>query len=763
MKKILSVAIVLSLILSMSLWSVGFAADEVLINDSFENGIDEWTYTNDYAKSHIKADTSTASDGKTSLLFDDDTDTTSPIFKSKYMDSKEGDVFVISADIKLLEGAAVSVFYKFYDASNKQLTGSGSVASKATEWTNASKTVTAPAGTVKLQLWITGSIKTLGKCYVDNVKVVRTAGGSGSAATATPSTTPSTTTPSKPAATVTRDGDALFSDDFENGLSNWTFANSYAETNIKISQEQANDGKSSVHLIDDASDKSPIIKSPMIPVNVGDTYMVSAYFKKVSGTAFKVWVKFFDANNKQIFNGSFAPTSTEWTYQENMYTAPEGAVNVQVWLTGNNKNVGESYIDGIKIIKPSTAAIEEMKKGQLDPPKVIDGIPADSDKFHIYLCIGQSNMVGADTIPQSDFIVVDGAYLYNKDSKWEVAQPYPVNGPTGEYMGYNRYSTVSPGSGRMGPTIGFSRGMAAKVPAGVKIGIISNAIGGTTIEQWSKGFEATSTRPDKDLYESAVARTKEALAKGGVLKGIIWLQGESCASKAGYMEKLVKVANGLREEIGVKNSDVPFIVSEVPQIRPACVATLRTAPQHIENSYVISTEGLTIFDSIHFDVDSQRKLGLRMAETVLDKVYGIKASADDMYNEIYKGVQQPQTQPDNIQYTILINGNKLTMDVQPINAGGRLFVPLRAIFEALNATVNWDDATKTVTGIRGDRTVIMTIGDENVYVNGQQISMGLAPMIVESRTLVPVRFVSEGLGATVDWNDATKTASITLK
>ena len=137
------------MILSMSLFTGVFAADEVVINDSFENGVGEaWEYANDYAKSNIKVDSTTAADGSKSLLFDDDTDKTSPILYSKKIDSKEGDVFDVSASFKLVEGARVAVFIKFSDAAGKQLS-SASIGSTATDWTSASKTVTAPAGTAK--------------------------------------------------------------------------------------------------------------------------------------------------------------------------------------------------------------------------------------------------------------------------------------------------------------------------------------------------------------------------------------------------------------------------------------------------------------------------------------------------------------------------------------------------------------------------------------------------------------------------------------
>ena len=95
--------------------------------------------------------------------------------------------------------------------------------------------------------------------------------------------------------------------------------------------------------------------------------------------------------------------------------------------------------------------------------------------------------------------------------------------------------------------------------------------------------------------------------------------------------------------------------------------------------------------------------------------------------------------------------------------GDRLFVPLTIIFETLNATVEWEEETQTITARRGDTTIIMQVGSENASINGNYASVDVAPMIVNDRTLVPIRFVSESLGATVDWSEETKTATITLQ
>jgi hypothetical protein len=88
-------------------------------------------------------------------------------------------------------------------------------------------------------------------------------------------------------------------------------------------------------------------------------------------------------------------------------------------------------------------------------------------------------------------------------------------------------------------------------------------------------------------------------------------------------------------------------------------------------------------------------------------------------------------------------------------------VPMRGVFEALNAKVEWDNATRTVTATKGDTTIKLTIGNKYAYVNGQKVALATEAIIVNGSTMVPLRFVAESLGAKVEWNNATRTAIIT--
>jgi hypothetical protein len=109
--------------------------------------------------------------------------------------------------------------------------------------------------------------------------------------------------------------------------------------------------------------------------------------------------------------------------------------------------------------------------------------------------------------------------------------------------------------------------------------------------------------------------------------------------------------------------------------------------------------------------------------------------------------------------TVIVNGQAMQFDQPPIVQGGRVFVPLRGIFETLGASVVYSNGQINATS-RG-RSISLTIGSTHGIVDGRPVSLDVAPFVVGSRTLVPLRFVAESLGASVNWNDATSTVRIT--
>jgi hypothetical protein len=90
------------------------------------------------------------------------------------------------------------------------------------------------------------------------------------------------------------------------------------------------------------------------------------------------------------------------------------------------------------------------------------------------------------------------------------------------------------------------------------------------------------------------------------------------------------------------------------------------------------------------------------------------------------------------------------------------FVPLRFIGEALGSSVQWNDALKVVFLERGTRQLQLTIGSKLAIVDGEIVELLEAPRIVNGRTMVPIRFISEAFGADVQWDPETRGVSITV-
>jgi len=110
--------------------------------------------------------------------------------------------------------------------------------------------------------------------------------------------------------------------------------------------------------------------------------------------------------------------------------------------------------------------------------------------------------------------------------------------------------------------------------------------------------------------------------------------------------------------------------------------------------------------------------------------------------------------------TVTLNGRKVIFDQQPIIVNDRTLVPLRAIFEELGAIVNWDNDSQAVTAIKGDTTILMSIGKAEMYKNGELITLDVVPQLMGGRTLVPVRAVAEGFECDVEWKGETRTVDI---
>ncbi|WP_324253976.1 copper amine oxidase N-terminal domain-containing protein [Paenibacillus sp. 1001270B_150601_E10] len=110
----------------------------------------------------------------------------------------------------------------------------------------------------------------------------------------------------------------------------------------------------------------------------------------------------------------------------------------------------------------------------------------------------------------------------------------------------------------------------------------------------------------------------------------------------------------------------------------------------------------------------------------------------------------------------MVNGTKIGFpDAKPyLDKNSRVMVPVRFVSEALGAKVDWDEKSSKVTVKQKDKTIVLFIGKKEIDVNGKKDQMDTVAVTSKQRTFVPLRFVSQALGAAVVWDSPVRTAYI---
>lgn len=170
-------------------------------------------------------------------------------------------------------------------------------------------------------------------------------------------------------------------------------------------------------------------------------------------------------------------------------------------------------------------------------------------------------------------------------------------------------------------------------------------------------------------------------------------------------------------------------------------------------------------------------------ETGLMKVSGVTSTANELHlwdvvdfkrqqslklvklNKLMetKVEQIPSLQISDTKVQVKLNNQSLTFDQPPAIINGKTMVPMRKIFETLNASIKWDDQRRAVTSQKGSRTVELQIDSPVAKVNNKYTQLEQAAIIVNGSTMVPLRFVGEALGLEVGWESKTNTVLLNNK
>jgi hypothetical protein len=243
-----------------------------------------------------------------------------------------------------------------------------------------------------------------------------------------------------------------------------------------------------------------------------------------------------------------------------------------------------------------------------------DDLPADKSQFHLFLLVGQSNMAGRGKVADADRKPLPRVFMLTKSGEWKPAVA-PLH--------------FDKGSAGVGIGREFAKQISKTDPS-IAIGLIPCAAGGSPISTWEPGGYHGQTKSHP--YDDTIRRAKLAM-KSGVLKGILWHQGESDAKPKladVYEKKLHAFIVRLRGELQAKS--VPFIAGQMGQFkeRPWSDDKKRVDQAHrdvstnVKHAAFVTSDGLSHKgDEVHFDSESYRELGRRYA-TAFQKLAGKK-------------------------------------------------------------------------------------------------------------------------------------------
>ncbi len=283
------------------------------------------------------------------------------------------------------------------------------------------------------------------------------------------------------------------------------------------------------------------------------------------------------------------------------------------------------------------------------------------------------------------------------------------------------------------------------------------------------GLEWISTSPNIPDLDSLFGYMATGLGEGtGVRQAdqFKWIGGKGLNARK-YAELLngagLEGVNFIPEE-RPEGGGVRLKIFDYHTFNPAKTGIYALAYAFSLGDFRVPKGGLTPQDMVMFDkVMGSNKIGLYLEKGLspqqIEANYTPALKRFKEEREKYL-IADYDPRPEGIM--VQVDGRPIDFDSPPfIDTSDRLIVPLRFVTEALGAVVGWDSASRTVTIMRGEDLVLFRINSSLAVVNSEEKVMDTVPVIKNNRTMVPARYISEYFGALVDWNPITRIVSIT--
>ncbi|MGI9950784.1 tetratricopeptide repeat protein [Moorellaceae bacterium AZ2] len=260
------------------------------------------------------------------------------------------------------------------------------------------------------------------------------------------------------------------------------------------------------------------------------------------------------------------------------------------------------------------------------------------------------------------------------------------------------------------------------------------------------------TEPGVKGLEKRIAELEKKLAENPDDAKLLWKLAVAYHN-AGEYDKAIEVLKDLEERLPHPTAKVAVLLAQCLKAKGDREAALAELEKLLELPETVSG-AVYAYSGI-----LKEELG-KVEEAAEDVEKAITAEPKE--KDLYKKVGELYRKAGREGVKVFVKGKKLALDAEPFIEDGRTMMPVRAIAEALGLEVDYRDGVITLANPASGKTVVLYVGRAEAEVDGRKVALDVpAKVVPPGRTVVPLRFVSENLGAAVDWFEDGQVVAIT--
>jgi len=735
--------------------SVSASEGDVIVSDSFEDGLDWRTYSSKTG-SPFEITQNEASEGKASLrIYDESTENAAGIRSGDYINIKEFNKYRLSAKAK--GNVTVKVYLRIYDKDKKQLIQK-SKTGKSDNWQEYFVDMETPYGAAMAEIIITTDNSTTGEIFVDEVKLIDMGEGKADYDSAKLQETLNEKLKNAKPGDVIEIDDGTYND---------------VSININVSGTEAN----------------PIILKAKNP---GKVVFSKASTLKITGSYIHVKdLSYIDCYGASETILRFEPDSRYCVLDGCLFlncnpVDAKGKVDPNaklkwVYIQGKYNTVKNCYFSGKATVGQMVEVVRRTAEADYHTIK---------DCYFGDIKMGSVNGLETFRIGTSQeslsgsYSTLSGSFFEACNGEVETISIKSCNNYILNNTLYNTQGAIVLRHGNDNLVEGnlVIGGDKTARPTGVRIigenhKVVNNYFYNLPVT--STAVYVMDTNPNPLIHEYLEIKNADVSNNSFINCDLSIMPGEYLPSDTNSSNRVIPPEGKITNNAVISfKGDLPSMPNREPNHKLTfennkfygkAIGYGETLPQGVsyeKPEYTFDGKYIKFTDGTGADLEKVKKAPTSpfdiIPKWVKEQYYDtgkitFTPVAGDPFNT---DLDITKVLPDTSKINVVINGIAETFDVDPQIINSRTMVPMRAIFERFGAEVNWDEPTATATASLDGITVKITRDSDKAYVGNKEYTLDSPAVIIDGRFLVPLRFVSESFGANVGWIPETQTATI---